>query len=84
MQQVSHNNEKDLAGDSIETYATEVHDAGIDVKDASGPIVEALNNGQPVKPEDLKAMQEAIDQLKAALGTLQDELNQLGPPLSIT
>jgi hypothetical protein len=30
-------------GDSLETHATEIHDAGLGIKDASEPIVEALN-----------------------------------------
>jgi hypothetical protein len=64
-------------GDSLETHATEIHDAGLGIKDASEPIVEALNNGQPIKPEDLKAIRQEIFELEGALHNLQDELAKL-------
>jgi hypothetical protein len=70
-------NTQEQPGDALETSATEVHDGGIGIKDASEPIVEALNSGEPVKPEDLKAIRQEIFELEGALQNLKDELDTL-------
>jgi hypothetical protein len=47
------------------------------VKDASEPIVEALNTGQPITSADREALQRALDRVLASVGSLQEELDQL-------
>jgi len=70
-------NGKDQPGDWMETCATDVHDGGIGVKDASRPIIEALNRGEAVKPEDLEEIQQAINELENGLYSLKEELGTL-------
>jgi hypothetical protein len=81
MQQTSSNGKdrfKELPGDVIETYATEVHDGGLEVKDASEKVVEALNNGTPVDPKDLEALRQAMTETEMGLHSLQEELQEKG------
>ena len=80
MQQASNNEQytpKDLPGDEIEHYATEVHDGGLLVKDASENIVEALNDGKPVDPKDVETLRQAMTETEMGLHSLREELYQI-------
>ena len=62
----------------IEHYATEVHDGGLLIKDASENVVEALNDGKPVDPKDLEALQQAMTETEMGLHSLREELQEKG------
>ena len=81
MQQAGNNEQytpKEDPGDMIEHYAGEVHDGGLLVQDASEKIVEALNDGKPVNPKDLEALQQAMTETDMALDSLRKELQEKG------
>jgi hypothetical protein len=81
MQQASNNEQytpKDLPGDEIEHYAGEVHDGGLEVKDASENVVEALNDGKPVNPKDLEALRQAMTETEMGLSSLEEALREKG------
>ena len=68
---------EDPAEDWLETYATEVHDGAIGIKDAVDRIIETLREGKPIAATDLEEAQQGIEELHGSMKILEEELKKL-------